>query len=76
MPDHAELVICEQSIERTNSWHNAHKKLVWCTERVGRVIDFWVAFSSVVIIAYGGSSEKAGVATAGRCDHPDDQEPY
>ena len=36
--------------ERTNSWHNAHKKLVWCTERVGRVIDFWVAFSDVVII--------------------------
>ena len=37
-------------VERTNSWHNAHKKLVWCTERVGRVIDFWVAFSDVVII--------------------------
>jgi transposase len=29
---------------------NAHKKLMWCTERVGRVIDFWVAFSDVVII--------------------------
>jgi hypothetical protein len=28
----------------------AHKKLVWCTERCGRVIDFWVAFSDVVII--------------------------
>ena len=37
-------------VERTNSWHNAHKKLVWCTERKGRVIDFWVAFSDVVII--------------------------
>lgn len=37
-------------VERTNSWHNAHNKLVWCTERVGRVIDFWVAFSDVVII--------------------------
>ena len=37
-------------VERTNSWHNAHKKLVWCTERVGRVIDFWMAFSDVVII--------------------------
>jgi hypothetical protein len=36
--------------QRTNSWHNAHKKLVWCTERCGRVIDFWVAFSDVVII--------------------------
>jgi transposase len=37
-------------VERTSSWHNAHKKLVWCTERCGRVIDFWVAFSDVVII--------------------------
>jgi transposase len=37
-------------VERTSSWHNAHKKLVWCTERVGRVIDFWVAFSDVVIV--------------------------
>lgn len=37
-------------VERTNSWHNAHKKLVWCTERVGRVIDFWVALSEVIIV--------------------------
>ena len=37
-------------VERTNSWHNAHKKLSWCTERQGRVIDFWIAFSEVVII--------------------------
>jgi hypothetical protein len=37
-------------VERTSSWHNAHKKLVWCTERAGRVVDFWVAFSEVVII--------------------------
>ena len=37
-------------VERTSSWHNAYKKLVWCTERRGRVVDFWVAFSEVVII--------------------------
>ena len=37
-------------VECTNSWHNAHKKLVWCTERQERVIDFWIAFSEVVII--------------------------
>jgi IS5 family transposase len=39
-------------VERTASWQAklAHKKLVWCTERKGRVIDFWVAFSEVVII--------------------------
>jgi hypothetical protein len=38
-------------VERTNSsWQNAHKKLVWCTERKGRVIDFWIALSNVIII--------------------------
>ena len=37
-------------VERTSSWHNAHKKLVWCTERRSQVIDFWIAFSEVVII--------------------------
>ncbi len=37
-------------VERTNSWTNAHKKLVWCTERRGRVIDFWIALSNAVII--------------------------
>ncbi len=37
-------------VERLNSWQNAHKKLAWCTEREGRVIDFWVSFSNVVII--------------------------
>jgi hypothetical protein len=39
---------------RTNSsWQAklAHKKkLVWCTERVGQAVDFWVALSDVVII--------------------------
>jgi hypothetical protein len=33
-----------------NSWQNAHKKLVWCTERRGRVVDFWVGLSDVVVI--------------------------
>ena len=37
-------------IERTNSWQNVHKKLVWCTERQGQVVDFWVALSDVVVI--------------------------
>ena len=36
-------------VERTNSWSNAHKKLVWCTERTDPVIDFWLAFSGVII---------------------------
>lgn len=37
-------------VERTNAWQNAHKKLVWCTERRDEVIDFWLAFSEVIII--------------------------
>jgi transposase len=37
-------------IERTHAWMNAFKKLVWCTERRTRVIDFWLAFASVVVI--------------------------
>lgn len=37
-------------VERTNAWTNAHKKLVWCTERRAQVIDFWLAFSAVIII--------------------------
>jgi transposase len=36
-------------VERTHSWKNAHKKLVWCTERRDRVIEFWIAFSDVII---------------------------
>jgi transposase len=37
-------------VERTNAWQNAHKKLVWCTERRDEVIGFWLAFSEVIII--------------------------
>ena len=37
-------------VERTNSWANTHKKLMWCTEREGRIVDFWVAFSNAIII--------------------------
>lgn len=36
-------------IERTHAWTNAHKKLVWCTERRARVLAFWVAFATVII---------------------------
>jgi transposase len=37
-------------VERTNAWTNAHKKLVWCTERRGAVIAFWLAFATVIIV--------------------------
>lgn len=36
-------------VERTTAWTNAHKKLVWCTERREAVISFWMAFSAVLI---------------------------
>lgn len=37
-------------VERTNAWHNAHRKLVICTERRACVIDFWIALANVIII--------------------------
>lgn len=38
-------------IERTNSWHNrGFKKLAYCTERRGRVIEAFIAFANAVII--------------------------
>ena len=37
-------------VERTNSWHNAFKKLVWCTERKATVAAFYVALANAVII--------------------------
>ncbi|HEV2127468.1 MAG TPA: IS5/IS1182 family transposase, partial [Thermomicrobiales bacterium] len=37
-------------VERTIAWTNAHKKLVWCTERRAIVVAFWIAFSAVLII--------------------------
>jgi transposase len=36
-------------VERTTAWTNAHKKLVWCTERRAAVVAFWIAFSAVII---------------------------
>lgn len=37
-------------VERTHAWTNAHKKLVWCTERRARVVSFWLAFSALILI--------------------------
>ena len=36
-------------VERTTAWANAHKKLVWCTERRAAAIAFWMALSAVLI---------------------------
>ena len=38
-------------VERTNAWHNAFKKLVWCTERRATVAAFYIALANAVIIA-------------------------
>ena len=62
-------------VERTSSWHNAHKKLVWCTERRGRVVDFWVAFSEVVIIVRRLIRE-GWIRTAGKVVPHDGHEPF
>ena len=40
-------------IERTHAWTNAHKKLVWSTERRAQVIAFWLTFSAVIITVGG-----------------------
>jgi hypothetical protein len=37
-------------VERTTAWTNAHKKLVWCTERRAAVIAFWMNFSAPIIV--------------------------
>ena len=52
-------------VERTNSWHNAHKKLVWCTERRGRSSTS-ESPSRRWSSSYAGSSEGAGPTTVGR----------
>lgn len=36
-------------VERTAAWSNAHRKLVWCTERRAAVIAFWLELSAVLI---------------------------
>ena len=49
---HRKLGLVSHSVVRANSWQAklAHKKRVWCTERSGRMLDVWMAFSEVVII--------------------------
>lgn len=37
-------------VERTGAWHNAFKKLVWCTERRTVVVRFYLAFATAIII--------------------------
>src|SRR5215203_1798401 len=60
-------------VERTNSWHNVHKKLGWCTEKRGRVIDSWVDFSDVVTIV-GRLIREGRSRYRWKVDLPDDRD--
>jgi hypothetical protein len=40
---------------------------VWCTEREGRIIDFWIAFEKAIIIV-GRLIREAWKTTVGRAD--------
>ena len=55
-------------VERTNSWSNAHKRLVWCTERKGRVNRTSGWPSPTRSSSWADSFEKLGFATVGRAD--------
>ena len=37
-------------IERTHAWGNQYGKLRWCSERRRRVVEFWLALASAVIV--------------------------
>ena len=37
-------------VERTNAWHNHYRKLLICTERKARVIDFWISLANIMIM--------------------------
>lgn len=54
-------------VERSNSWHNAYKKLVWCTE-AGSASSTSGSHSPKWSSSCAGSSEKLGLSTIGRDD--------
>jgi len=37
-------------VERTNAWHNHYRKLLVCTERRRRVVDFWISLANSLIM--------------------------
>jgi hypothetical protein len=50
VPRQAELVICNQSIERTNSWMNGYGKLRRYTEKRRVVVDFHLFFAAALVV--------------------------
>jgi putative transposase len=51
MPDHAELVICEQSIERTFSWKEHNRRMSKDYERLSATSEafIYVAMSRLMV---------------------------
>jgi putative transposase len=51
MPDHAELVICEQSIERTFSWIDQNRRMSKDYERLAATSEafMYVAMSRLMV---------------------------
>jgi hypothetical protein len=55
-------------VERTNAWHNHYRKLLICTERRKRVVDFWISFANALIMT-GRLIREAWIRHAGTTDH-------
>ena len=43
-------ILLEKLCHELNSWHNVHKKLLWCNREPGRIIDFWIVFFNLIIV--------------------------
>ena len=50
VPRQAELVICDQSIERTHHWMNGYGKLRRCTEKLRTVVDFYLFLAAALVV--------------------------
>ena len=49
VPGQAELVICDQSIERLHSWMNTYGKLRRCSDRDGTIVDFYLYLAAALV---------------------------
>ena len=50
VPRQAELVICDQSIERTHQWMNGYGKLRRCTEKRQAVVDSYLFLAAALVV--------------------------
>lgn len=56
-------------VERTNAWHNHYRKLLICTERRQRVVDFYISFVNSLIMIGRLVREAWPRYRAGTTDH-------